>query len=66
MAEFCNPQDQRVPVATQLQQAGTAPGPWPRVVVVSPVVMSGGRSGPRWQMALADCNAAERLGTLHA
>jgi hypothetical protein len=27
-----------------------------------PVVMSGGRSGPRWLMALADCSAAEMLG----
>ena len=26
------------------------------------VVMSGSRSGPRWLMALADCNAAEMLG----
>jgi hypothetical protein len=30
--------------------------------VISPVVMSGYRSGPRWLMALADCNAAEMLG----
>jgi hypothetical protein len=31
-------------------------------LVISPVVMWGYRSGPRWLMALADCNAAERPG----
>jgi hypothetical protein len=34
--------------------------------VISLVVMSGYRSGPRWLMALADCNAAETLGVLVA
>jgi hypothetical protein len=53
-------------VATQLQQAGAAPGPFARVVVVSPVVVSGSRSRPRWLMALADRNAAETPGALDA
>ena len=30
--------------------------------VISPVIMWGYRSRPRWLMALADCNAAKRLG----
>jgi hypothetical protein len=34
--------------------------------VISPVVMSGCRSGPRWLMALADCDAAEMLGAFDA
>jgi hypothetical protein len=34
--------------------------------VISPVVMSGYRSGPRWLMALADCGAAEMLGAFDA
>jgi hypothetical protein len=34
--------------------------------VTSLVVMSGYRSGPRWLMALADCNAAETLGVFGA
>ena len=35
-------------------------------LVISPVVMSGCRSGPRWLMALADCDAAEMLGAFDA
>jgi hypothetical protein len=34
--------------------------------VISPVVMSAYRSGPRWLMALADGNAAEMLGAFDA
>jgi hypothetical protein len=34
--------------------------------VISPVVMSGCRSGPWWLMALADCDAAEMLGAFDA
>jgi hypothetical protein len=34
--------------------------------VISPVVMSGYRSRPRWLMALADCDAAEMLGAFDA
>jgi hypothetical protein len=34
--------------------------------VISPVVMSGYRSRPRWLMALADCDAAETLGAFDA
>jgi hypothetical protein len=36
------------------------------VFVISPVVMSGCRSGPRWLMALADCSAAEMRGAFDA
>jgi hypothetical protein len=36
------------------------------VFVISPVVMSDYRSGPWWLMALADCNAAVRLGAFDA
>jgi hypothetical protein len=35
-------------------------------LVISPVVMSGCRSGPRWLMALAACGAAEMLGAFDA
>jgi Family of unknown function (DUF6893) len=35
-------------------------------VVISPVVMSAYRSGPRWLMALADGNAAGMLGYVTA
>jgi hypothetical protein len=39
----------------------------PRIAfVTSAVVMSDYRSGPRWLMALADCNAAETLGAFGA
>jgi hypothetical protein len=34
--------------------------------VISPVVMSDCRSGPRWLMAPADCDAAEMLGAFDA
>jgi hypothetical protein len=34
--------------------------------VISPVVMSNCRSGPRWLMAFADCDAAEMLGAFDA
>jgi hypothetical protein len=34
--------------------------------VISPVVVSDCRSGPRWLMALADCDAAEMLGAFDA
>jgi len=34
--------------------------------VISPVIPSGYRSGPRWLMALADCDAAEMLGAFDA
>jgi hypothetical protein len=34
--------------------------------VISPVIMSGYRSRPRWLMALADCGAAEMLGVFYA
>jgi hypothetical protein len=34
--------------------------------VISPVLMSGCRSGPRWLMAPADCDAAEMLGAFDA
>jgi hypothetical protein len=34
--------------------------------VISPVIMSGYRSRPRWLMALADCGAAEMLGASDA
>jgi hypothetical protein len=34
--------------------------------VISPVVMSGYRSRPRWLMAFADCDAAEMLGAFDA
>jgi hypothetical protein len=34
--------------------------------VISPVVLSGCRSGPRWLMALADCGAAEMFGAFDA
>jgi hypothetical protein len=35
-------------------------------VVISAVLTSGSRSGPRWLMALAACNAAEMLGAFDA
>jgi hypothetical protein len=34
--------------------------------VISPVILSGYRSGPRWLMALAHCDAAEMLGAFDA
>jgi hypothetical protein len=34
--------------------------------VISLVILSGYRSGPRWLMALADCDAAEMLGAFDA
>jgi hypothetical protein len=34
--------------------------------VISPVVKSHYRSGPRWLMAFADCNAAEMFGAFDA
>jgi hypothetical protein len=34
--------------------------------VISPVIMSGYRSRPRWLMALAYCGAAEMLGAFDA
>jgi hypothetical protein len=34
--------------------------------VISPVVKSGYRSGPRWLMAFVDCNAAEIFGAFDA
>jgi hypothetical protein len=33
---------------------------------ISLVILSGYRSGPRWLMALADCDAAEMLGAFDA
>jgi len=47
----------------------TTPGPLPRApieFVISPVVTWGYRSGPRWLMALADCDANEMLGAFDA
>jgi hypothetical protein len=40
----------------------TNTGPLCEAATISPVVTWGYRSGPRWLMALADGNAAERLG----
>jgi len=34
--------------------------------VISPVVKSDYRSGPRWLMAFADCHAAEMFGAFDA
>jgi hypothetical protein len=34
--------------------------------VILPVILSGYRSGPRWFMALADCDAAEMFGAFDA
>jgi hypothetical protein len=34
--------------------------------MISSVVVSGCRSGPRWLMALADCDAAEMVGAFDA
>jgi hypothetical protein len=47
-------------------QAASAPGAETLAVAISPVLTSDSRSGPRWLMALADCNAAEMLGAFDA
>ena len=46
--------------------AAPAPGAGTVAVVILPVVTSGSCSGPRWLMALADCDAAEMLGAFDA
>jgi hypothetical protein len=51
---------------TVLTNTGPLYEPATIVFVISPVVMSSYRSGPRWLMALADCNAAVRLGAFYA
>ena len=46
-----------------------APGPSATATIasgISPMIMSGYRSRPRWLMALADCGAAEMLGAFDA
>jgi len=46
--------------------AALAPGAETVAVVILPVVTSGSCSGPRWLMALADCDATEMLGAFDA
>ena len=67
---FTPPASQQQPGGALRSLAQSPCGPWLRILVapgliafvISSVVMSSYRSGPRWLMALANCDAAEMLG----
>jgi len=53
-------------VLTNAVLTSTGPAATRIPCVISPVILSGYRSGPRWLMALADCGAAEMFGAFDA